>query len=305
MQDWMNSYAPDIPAEQSPPPSTVNMWSGEAPQSQPSPYPTSSPAPQFTPPDVPGFNEPTPIPTYGEPNPSTIATGQYPPGSITDIPGGNEPLADLPSPPGVSPDVLPAEQLTGNEPGATPPITETTGIPAPEFAPDNLYGPPGLYAGANAPNSWNQPTDWPGFFGGISNLFNSIGGIFSNIFSSNPFPGIAPSGFPVGSNTPDAIARSYALPGSFTNLGGAGGSLAGSQGNAIASTIARNLARTGQGTTVGYPAFAQTFRNTPGATMVGPQNYAYGQEILNRAAPRRGISTSGSWVVGGSPKGTV
>jgi hypothetical protein len=271
IQEWMNesNNTPDIPPPSSPPPSTVNMWGGEAPpQARPTSTPYSTPA--YTP--SPDFQQP-----------STSAGGELPPppGSITDVPGGDQPLNDFPGPPGVTPDVLPAQSLTGDEPGATPPITETTGIPQPEFGPDNLYGPAPLYGTPQSP--FSEATNWPGFFSGMKDLFGGIGNFFGNIFSSNPYPNIAPSGFPLGSYRPDAVASGLPLPGSFAGLGsGGGGMIGGGAANAVASQVAGNLRR-GQATTFGYsaPALANAFMTIPGATRLGPANIREAQQFLS------------------------
>src|SRR5215475_12487101 len=91
------------------------------------------------------FNpEPTPIPDYtGGGDPSTIATGGYlpPPGSITDIPGGNVPLLPPPGSPG-----------GGGSPGGYIPPPPGAGVPV---APPNLpYISGGGLFGSNYWPTW-------------------------------------------------------------------------------------------------------------------------------------------------------
>lgn len=75
-----DAFPPDIPASSSPPPSTVNMWTGEAPGG--------------------GWNQPV---RYGSPSPTPYPTPfPYTPPLASDIPGSPE-LNDIPTPEGPGP----------------------------------------------------------------------------------------------------------------------------------------------------------------------------------------------------------
>ena len=169
-----------------------------APTFTPSPSPTPQTPSQWGPDTafVPMTDPATPAPyQYDDPY-GTAAPGNVNIPYPGDMPVQAQPPDTIPTAPGVDP-----------------------GEGEPSSVPGNLPFP---YPGQ--PNQWTQPTNWQN----VGNFFNNIGnwiGNIPNLFTSDPTPGIAPGGSPVGSFTPDAVASGIPLPGATVGGQGPGGML--------------------------------------------------------------------------------
>lgn len=114
----------------------------------------------------------------------------------------------------------------GTTPGATPGAEQLGGVLIPDYQGGPVPGQQGLEVGA--PDDVFQPPNvqGPGFLSTLGSdlggLVSGVGGFLGNAFTTDPTPGIAPGGSPVGSFTPDPVPGTGVQPGATFNIGSFG-----------------------------------------------------------------------------------